>query len=138
MDDRFADAPAERGGDENTHLSEAMKRFVTSQQRSKSFDLNTNPCAITLSEFIFGEAMRVKKTIKNQITLPNSIATHFVAVSYFDVQSDGETIVLTPVSNFPASKIQTRLAQLGIDEQDIDEAISWARSRAKVQKMHNE
>jgi hypothetical protein len=28
MDDRFADAPVEQGGDETTHLSEAMKRFV--------------------------------------------------------------------------------------------------------------
>jgi hypothetical protein len=28
MDDRFADAPIERGGDENTQLSEAMKRFA--------------------------------------------------------------------------------------------------------------
>jgi len=82
--------------------------------------------------------MRVKKTIKNQITLPNSIATQFAAVSYFDVQSDGETIVLTPIPNFPATKIQMRLARLGIDEQVIDEAISWARSSAEVTKKSNE
>ena len=82
--------------------------------------------------------MRVKKTIKNQITLPNSIATQFAAVSYFDVQSDGETIVLTPIPNFPATKIQMRLARLGIHEQDIDEALSWARSSAQVPKKSAE
>ena len=82
--------------------------------------------------------MQVKKTTKNQITLPNSIATQFAAVSYFDVRSDGETIVLTPVPNVPATKIQTRLARLGIDEQDIDEALSWARSSAQVSKKSAE
>jgi hypothetical protein len=82
--------------------------------------------------------MRVKKTIKNQITLPNAIATQFAAVSYFDVKSDGDNIVLTPVPNFPATKIQMRIARLGIDEQDIDEAISWARSSANVSKKSTE
>jgi hypothetical protein len=82
--------------------------------------------------------MQVKKTTKNQITLPSSIATQFVAVSYFDVRSDGETIVLTPVSNVPATKIQTRLAQLGIEEQDIDDVVSWARSSADVSKKSAE
>jgi len=82
--------------------------------------------------------MRVKKTIKNQITLPNSIATQFAAASYFDVQSDRETIVLTPVPNFPATTIQMRLARLGIDEQDIDDAISWARSSDEVSKKPSE
>jgi hypothetical protein len=82
--------------------------------------------------------MQVKKTTRNQIKLPNSIATQFAAVSYFDVRSDGETIVLTPVPNVPVANIQVRLARLGIDEQDIDEALSWARSSAQVPKKSAE
>ncbi len=82
--------------------------------------------------------MQVKITTKNQITLPNSIATQFAAVSHFDVRSDGEKIVLTPAPNVPASKIQMRLARLGIDEQDIDDAVSWARSGAEASKKSAE
>jgi len=46
--------------------------------------------------------------------------------------------VLTPIPNVPAAKIQMRLARLGIHEQDIDEALSWARSSAQVPKKSAE
>ena len=41
--------------------------------------------------------MLAKKTIKNQITLPKTVVSRFGNVEYFDVSTDGETIVLRPL-----------------------------------------
>jgi bifunctional DNA-binding transcriptional regulator/antitoxin component of YhaV-PrlF toxin-antitoxin module len=68
-----------------------------------------------------------KKTVKNQITLPKAVVTRFSGVVYFDVTTDGECIVLRPLQESRADEVRTRLAQLGVDEQDVTAAISWAR-----------
>jgi hypothetical protein len=74
--------------------------------------------------------MLAKKTIKNQITLPKAVVTHFKDVDYFDVSSDGECIVLRPLQRSRAEEVRARLAQLGIDESDVTAAVSWAREKA--------
>ena len=71
--------------------------------------------------------MLAKKTVKNQITLPKAVVTRFSGVVYFDVTTDGECIVLRPLQESRADEVRTRLAQLGVDEQDVTAAISWAR-----------
>lgn len=71
--------------------------------------------------------MLAKKTIKNQITLPKTIITPFGDVEYFEVSTDGECIILRPLRRSRADDVRARLAQLGIDEQDITAAVSWAR-----------
>lgn len=38
--------------------------------------------------------MLAKQTVKNQITLPKTVIARFGGVEYFDVSTDGETIVL--------------------------------------------
>lgn len=74
--------------------------------------------------------MLAKKTVKNQITLPKMVVTRFAGVEYFDVSTDGECIVLRPLRESRADEVRTRLTQLGIDEDDIVDAVSWARKTA--------
>jgi hypothetical protein len=71
--------------------------------------------------------MLAKRTVKNQITLPKTVIARFGDVEYFDVSTDGETIVLRPLQMSRADEVRARLAQLGVEEQDIAAAVSWAR-----------
>jgi hypothetical protein len=68
-----------------------------------------------------------KKTIKNQITLPKAVMTRFSGVEYFDVSTDGECIVLRPLQRSRADEVRAKLAELGIGEEDVSAAVSWAR-----------
>ena len=74
--------------------------------------------------------MLAKKTTKNQITLPKAVITRFGTVEYFDVSTDGECIILRPLQRSRADEVRARLAQLGIGEQDVTTAVSWAREKA--------
>jgi hypothetical protein len=71
-----------------------------------------------------------KKTVKNQITLPKAVVTHFRGIEYFDVSTDGECIVLRPLQRSRAEEVRARLAQLGIAEADVEAAVSQAREKA--------
>ena len=70
--------------------------------------------------------MLAKKTSKNRITLPKTIAARFAGVEYFDVSTDGECIVLRPLQRSRAAEVRARLALLGIDEQDVANAVASA------------
>ena len=70
-----------------------------------------------------------KKTGKNQITLPQSIAARFPGVSYFDVREDEGRIVLRPVRPDAANDVRKKLAALKLSERDIAAAVRWARKR---------
>jgi hypothetical protein len=71
--------------------------------------------------------MLAKRTVKNQITLPKAVIARFAGVEYFDVSTDGESIVLRPLQKSRAEEVRARLAQLGIDEQDVADAVDGAR-----------
>lgn len=74
--------------------------------------------------------MLAKRTAKNQITLPKAIITGFGSVAYFDVSTDGESIVLRPLKPSRAEEVRARMAELGIEERNIAEAVDWAREKA--------
>jgi hypothetical protein len=74
--------------------------------------------------------MLAKMTVKNQLTLPKAVATRFSGVEYFDVSTDGASIVLRPLKRSRLEEIQARLDELGITESDIDDAVKWARETA--------
>jgi len=71
--------------------------------------------------------MLAKLTVKNQLTLPKAVATRFRGVEYFDVSTDGSAITLKPLRPSRIDEVRNKLAQLGITEQDITDAITWAR-----------
>ena len=75
--------------------------------------------------------MLVKKTSKNQITLPKEIIKNFPQIEYFEAKVEDGKIILIPVKVIPANitleKIREKIKNLGITEKDVEEAIKWAR-----------
>ena len=50
---------------------------------------------------------------------------------YFDVTQDNGRIVLTPVRINRADAVRAKLADLGMNEDDVAGAVAWAREGAK-------
>jgi antitoxin component of MazEF toxin-antitoxin module len=73
--------------------------------------------------------MRAKRTATNQVTLPDSLVTQLGDPEAFEVTVEDGRIVLTPVQPQSADTVRRKLAELGIDEADIDDAVGWARVR---------
>jgi len=75
--------------------------------------------------------MLAKRTFKNQITIPKEIISKFGNVEYFDVTAKEGEIVLRPVEILPREsrlgRIRKKIKSLGLTEEDIEEAIKWAR-----------
>lgn len=71
--------------------------------------------------------MLAKLTSKNQITLPKAAISGVEAAEYFEVTVEQGRIVLTPVRIQKAQAVREKLEKLGITEQDIEDAIAWAR-----------
>ena len=71
--------------------------------------------------------MLAKKTSKNQLTLPKAVVQHFAGVDYFDVSTDGLSITLLGGRPSRLDEIRAKLEQLGITEQDVSDAVAWAR-----------
>lgn len=71
--------------------------------------------------------MLAKITTKNQLTLPKAVATRFAGVEYFDVSTDGTSITLRPLQRSRADEVWVHLEKLGITEQDVSDAVDWAR-----------
>lgn len=71
--------------------------------------------------------MLAKLTSKNQITLPKVAVSSVDAAEYFEVTVEDGRIVLTPVKIQKAQAVRKKLEELGISEQDIEDAVTWAR-----------
>ena len=64
------------------------------------------------------------------MTLPQAVVSDFEGAEYFDVTKANGRIVLTPVRLNRADAVCAKLAELGLSETDVSEAVAWAR-RAK-------
>jgi hypothetical protein len=77
--------------------------------------------------------MLVKKTSKNQITLPKAIVRQLPDVDYFEVSVRKSEVVLKPVVITASSErlktVRARIRAMDLTEKDVREAIRWARSR---------
>ncbi len=73
--------------------------------------------------------MLAKLTSNNQITLPKAIMEAVPASEHFRVSAENGIIRLVPVQVTNADSVRAKLAGLGIDEQDIEDAVTWARQR---------
>jgi antitoxin component of MazEF toxin-antitoxin module len=74
--------------------------------------------------------MLAKRTSKNQVTLPKAIVQTTGEADYYDVTVEGGKIILTPVRLRQVDAVRTKLEELGITQDDVDDAIAWARKRA--------
>jgi antitoxin component of MazEF toxin-antitoxin module len=68
-----------------------------------------------------------KLTSKNQLTLPKSITREIGETEYFEVTVENQQIILTPVKIHRAEAVRAKLAELGINERDVADAVDWAR-----------
>ena len=68
-----------------------------------------------------------KLTSKNQLTLPKSIIREIGETEYFEVTVEGQQIILTPVKIQRADAVRAKLAELGINDRDVADAVDWAR-----------
>ena len=71
--------------------------------------------------------MLAKLTTKNQLTLPKRVVAEVGAEDYFDVEVRNGQIVLTPVRIQRADLVRAKLAELNLEESDLEEAVTWAR-----------
>jgi hypothetical protein len=71
--------------------------------------------------------MLAKMTAKNQLTLPKAVTDLVGATDYFEVEARNGQIVLTPVRIQRANAVRAKLAELNLTDQDIDQAVAWAR-----------
>ena len=71
--------------------------------------------------------MLAKMTSKNQLTLPKSVTAAVGPAEYFDVETRNGQIVLTPVRIQRGDAVRAKLAELELSEQDIADAVVWAR-----------
>ena len=74
--------------------------------------------------------MLAKRTSKNQITLPKAIVQRVGEADYDDVTVQYGKIVLTPVRLQQADAARAKLEALGFTQDDVEDAIAWARKRA--------
>ncbi len=82
--------------------------------------------------------MPAKRTWKDQLTLPKEVIKYFDDIDYFDVLVQNRKIVLTPVRIVPAEEsegglegIREKMQKLGIVEDDVAEAVAWARRKRR-------
>jgi hypothetical protein len=71
--------------------------------------------------------MLAKVTAKNQLTLPKAVVGRFPGVEHFDVSTDGESITLRPLRRSRLDEVHAHIERLGITEQDVKDAVAWAR-----------
>ena len=79
--------------------------------------------------------MLAKKTSKNQLTLPKEIVKSFPDTEYFNISVKDKKIILIPVRISPADitieDIRNKLKKLGITEDDVTNAVKWARKKKR-------
>ncbi len=78
--------------------------------------------------------MLAKLTAKNQLTLPKSITNAVGPAEYFDVEVKDGQVILTPVRIQRADAVRAKLAELELTEQDVADAVAWARKPAPKSK----
>lgn len=68
-------------------------------------------------------------TADNQLIVPAAILAGFPGVDCFAVARDGERIILTPLQPPPMETVWAQTAAPGLTEQDIADAVKWARGQ---------
>ena len=72
--------------------------------------------------------MRVRLKPRNRLTLPKAVTDAIEHTDYFDVTAENGRIVLTPLQHTRAGNVRAKLAEAGLTDSDVSDAIAWARS----------
>jgi len=72
--------------------------------------------------------MLAKLTSKNQLTLPQRAIDALGNPEYFEVDVDGDRLVLSPARLGAAAEVRRKLAALGLQDSDVTDAVAWART----------
>jgi hypothetical protein len=72
--------------------------------------------------------MLAKLTSKNQLTLPRRAVEALGNPSHFTIDIDGDRLVLTPSRPGAADAVRQKLEALGLTDQDVADAVNWARA----------
>jgi hypothetical protein len=75
--------------------------------------------------------MLAKLTSKNQLTLPKQALDALGPVSHFQVEVEGDRLVLTPARIGGAEAVRRKIAELGITEADIQGAVAEVRAQTR-------
>ncbi len=78
--------------------------------------------------------MLAKLTSKNQLTLPKAAVEAAGNTEYFEIEVHAGQLILTPVRLQRADAVRAKLAELGLDDNDLSAAVAWARKTASPAK----
>ena len=78
--------------------------------------------------------MLAKLSSKNQITIPKDVLSRLPRVEYFDVGMKDGVVILKPVKVYGTDLegIREKIRKLGLSEDCVTEAVSWARSNRTI------
>ena len=104
------------------------------RQRHRTYALMSGGSAKRGVESIpdFGQldrAVLAKVTGAKQLTLPDDLLASFPGVDCFNMTEEGGRIVLTPVRIRRVDAVRQKLAELDITDEDVRDAVAWARRR---------
>jgi virulence-associated protein VagC len=74
-----------------------------------------------------GIMVLAKRSSDNQLTLPQAVVELLGPADVYDVICEEGRIVITPVSSSAASAVRSRLEEQGLREEDVVDAVRWAR-----------
>lgn len=73
--------------------------------------------------------MIAKMTSKNQLTLPKAVTEALGNPEYFEIETKSGQLILTPVQLQRTDAVRERIREMGVTEQDIEDAVAWARRK---------
>ncbi len=77
--------------------------------------------------------MLAKLTSKNQLTLPKRALEALgpePVPGYFEIEVQDGRIILTPARTGAADAVRRKLAEIGLSEADVADAVAWGRQRS--------
>jgi hypothetical protein len=72
----------------------------------------------------------IKKTARNQVTLPKALLAELAASDYFEAEVVGDVLALRPVKvveMVDIDKVRTRLKRGRVRADEVEQAVNWAR-----------
>ena len=74
--------------------------------------------------------MLIKKTARNQVTLPKALLARVASTDYFEAEVAGDSLVLRPVKvveMVDIDKVRDRLRRRRVKAAEVEKAVSWTR-----------